>query len=122
MELDKTRDQWRRAYSPVSSREVQAWVADWKDALRTVPYLRVIKASDGGLLNMIELRSVLNIDGLNFSMVRADIERIWCSDIAKGLRATHCFRETTNGVVFYFAALTGANNYVTGVLYVARKE
>ena len=122
MELDKTRDQWRRAYSPISSREASVWMRDWRDCLSTIPYLRVTKASDGGLLNMLELRSMLNIEGLNFSMVKADVERLWANEVAKGLRATHCFRETANGIVFYFTALTSANNYVTGVLYVARKE
>ncbi len=122
MELDKTRDQWRRAYSPISTREVGVWLQDWRDSLRSIPYLRVTKATDGGLLNMIELRAVLNIDGLNFNMLKGDIERVWSNDVAKGLRATHCFRETSNGVVFYFAGLTSMNNYVTGVLYVSRKE
>lgn len=116
------RDQWRRSYSPVSFREVETWIADFRDALKTLPYVRLTKAAEGGLLNMIELRSVLNIDGLNFAMVRADVERVWCNDVAKGLRATHCFRETTNGIVFYFVALTNANNYITGVLHVARKD
>jgi hypothetical protein len=122
MELDKTREQWRRAYSPISTREAAAWLQDWRDSLRSIPYMRVVKVADGGLLNMIELRAVLNIDGLNFDMVKADLERVWSGDVAKGLRATHCFRETGNGVVLYFAGLTSQNNYVTGVVHVSRKE
>ncbi len=122
VDFDKTRDQWRRAYSPISTRELQVWSQDWKYGVSTIPYVRLTKLADGGLLNMMEMRSILNIDGLNLSMVKADVERVWTNEVAKGLRAVHCFRETTSGVVFYFAALTSTNNYITGVLYVSRKD
>ena len=87
-----------------------------------MPYLRLTRSVGGGLLNMIEMRAVLNIEGLKPNVVRDDIERVWSLDVSKGLRATHCFKETANGIVCYFAALTRDNNYVTGVLYVSRKQ
>jgi hypothetical protein len=122
IELDKTREQWRRAFAPISSREFGTWVQDWRAEIATIPYLRFLKATEGGLLNMIEIKSVLNIDGLNMEMVKADLERIWCREIASGMRASHCFRMTSNGITLYFSALTDTNNYITGVLYVTRKE
>ena len=122
VELDKTREQWRRCYSPISTRELRTWVQDWRGGLQTIPYLRLVKATDGGLLNMLDMRAVLNVEGLNLSMVRADVERVWSNEVASGLKAVHCFRESSSGLVFYFCALTSTNNYVTGILYVSRKE
>ena len=121
-EMDKTREQWRRAFSPISSRELSRWLDDWKFELTTIPYLKLVKSSTAGLVNMVELRAHLNVDGLNLAMVRADLERVWGKDISKGLRASHCFRDSGNGLSMYFSALTGTNNYITGVVYVTRPE
>jgi len=121
-DLDRTREQWRRAFSPISARETSSWLQDWKDELATIPYLHLIKASNGNLINMVELRTILKIDGLHLDMVKADLERIWTNGVAKGLRGSHCFRPTENGLAFYFSALTDSHNYITGILYVARKE
>jgi len=121
-DLERTREQWRRAFSPISAREIGAWVQDWREELATIPYLHLVKAANGNLLNLVEIRTVLKIDGLHFDMVKADLERIWTNGVAKGLKGTHCFRPTDNGIAFYFSALTASNNYITGILYVARKE
>jgi hypothetical protein len=116
------REQWRRAFSPISAREIGSWLQDWRAEIATIPYLHLTKAANGSILNLIELRAVLKIDGLHFDMVKADVERIWMNGVAKGLRGSHCFRNTENGIAFYFSALTESQNFITGVFYVSRKE
>jgi hypothetical protein len=122
MDFDKLREQWRRAFSPISTRELDTWSADLRQELKTIPYLRIVKETKGGFLNMLDLKLVLNVDGLNLSMVRGDLSRVWSNGIASGLRVGYTFRETESGMKFYFAALTNTNNYVTGLITVSRKE
>jgi hypothetical protein len=122
MEFDKLREQWRRAFQPISSRELEIWSKDLKQELRTIPYLRFVKESNGGLLNMLDIKMVLNVDGLNLSMVRGDLTRIWSNGVASGMKMGYTFRETESGVKFYFAALSDTNNYITGVISVTRKD
>jgi hypothetical protein len=122
IDFDKLRDQWRRAFSPISSRQLETWSKDLKDELRTIPYLRIVKVTEGGFMNMLEYKLVLNVDGLNTSMVRADLERVWASGVASGLKTGYTFRETESGLKFYFAALNNVNNYVTGLISIAKKD
>jgi hypothetical protein len=122
MDFDKLREQWRRAFQPVSSRELETWSKDIKQELRSIPYLRIAKESSGGLLTMLEIKTILNVDGLNFSMVKGDLSRVWNGGIAAGMKIGYTFRETESGIKFYFAALNTSNNYVTGVVSVLRKD
>jgi hypothetical protein len=122
IDYDRLRDQWRRAYSPISSRELETWSKDLKEELRTIPYMKLVKETTGGFINMLELKAVLNLEGLNLSMVRADLERIWCNGVASDMTVAYTFRETESGLKFFFGALNKSHNFVVGVLTVIRKE
>ena len=122
MDFDKLRDQWRRAFSPMSTRELQTWISDFKQGLQSVPYLRLVKTTEGGFSSMVDFKCCLMQEGLNLSMVRADLERIWARGVATGAKTGYTFRETESGLKFYFSALTTSNNYITGVVNVTRKE
>ena len=116
--------QWLRVFSPVTGREQEAWELDWDQAVRKLPYVKMLKhARSYALHNLVTHRCQMNFEGGNLSIAEADLERIWRDDLAAGLQSGHSVVKTAEGFEFIFAALTSKNTYITGCISMeARKR
>lgn len=103
-------------------RSQEAWKTDWETGLAQVPYLSYMRGTIGGVYNsLVSIRAQLNFDGGKVEIVQIDLDRLWSLDLATGLNAVHCYKETGDGFQMQFAAVVEGNLYVTGLCNVVRK-
>lgn len=108
------------ARCPAGRRELQNWLADFKDAFVGVPYLTIGRSQIGDDSNaLIEIRGSIKMPCGEPEYVRRDFENIFQKDLAPGTRGSHAFSMAGNAFSFMFCCVTRNNDYVTGRLRAA---
>jgi hypothetical protein len=123
LEYGLTLLKWHRVFTPVAGRDQDAWESDWVHGLETLPYMRLMKKSHGYALDrLLTFQCQMNFTGGNLEIVKADLERVWSTDLVPELEAYHAYGDIPGGFEFFFAALTEKNNYITGFMTVVAKK
>lgn len=113
---------WSESFEPISLRQAEIWLKDVRAALAKLPYLQSIHGDRTDELEcMLRLRGVIGLPRGAWDGVYKDLEDVWSSDLAGGLRAFHSLLRDEHGFEFRFAARNEHDQYVTGRLRVDAK-
>ena len=119
-DFSSARELAMRLYSPVTFRQQQIWLDDWKAAMERMHYLQVKHAGlSDSLRSILRLRGALKKPNLNLEMVRPDVETLWEKTCCRTQEAAHSFRNTDDGFECSFFAVQD-NSYITGLVSICR--
>lgn len=109
-----------RMHTPVTFRQQQIWLDDWRAAMEKMHYLDIKNVGISDSLKWIlRLKGALRKPNLSLDLVKPDVITLWRKMAAKGQEAAHCVSNTDQGFECSFFTVHDSS-YITGVITISR--